>query len=367
MKRTHLIWTTVAAVAALAIAGVGLAAAGGDGVRHVHQGQSIQAAVDSARPGDTIVVDAGVYRENVSIRKDGITLRGAGSGQDGTVLEPPAAPHPSDCNESGEVVGICIAGVFVQGSDEVGRPVQDTRVSDIRVRGFSRFGIVAYNAVDTTIERTDVSGSGHFGIAAITVRGVRLLDNRSHDNGQSGFYIADGNDMDAVVTGNVASGNTSAEGLGMFIRDASHGVVADNRVEGNCGGILVVDSAGDGPATGWAVRGNVVRSNDAACSATDEVPVPLSGFGIALLGTSLTHVEANRVVGNTPTGDTAAAGGIVLASAKVGGGPDPHGTFVTGNVLAENGPADLVTDGSGTANRLAGNRCRTSLPGGLCR
>ena len=55
-------------------------------------GESIQTAIDHARPGDTIRVAAGEFRENLTITTDGITLRGAGSGRDGTVLTPPSDP-----------------------------------------------------------------------------------------------------------------------------------------------------------------------------------------------------------------------------------------------------------------------------------
>src|SRR5438445_3788885 len=47
---------------------------------HVHPGQSIQAAINAAKPGDTIVVDAGVYHENLVITKDRLQLEGAGPG-----------------------------------------------------------------------------------------------------------------------------------------------------------------------------------------------------------------------------------------------------------------------------------------------
>ena len=95
---------------------------------------------------------------------------------------------------------------------------------------------------------------------------------------------------------------------------------------------------------------------------TEDVPVPLSGPGIALLGTDATTVEGNAVSGNHPTADTPFVGGILLASAASVGGGDPTGTTVRGNTARGNGPADLVYDGSGSGNRLTANRCGTSVP-----
>src|SRR5260370_42220069 len=64
----------------------------------VTPGQSIQAGVNAARPGDTVLVEPGVYRQSVQIRTNGITLRGSGAFHGGTVLEPPAVFPHSVCN-----------------------------------------------------------------------------------------------------------------------------------------------------------------------------------------------------------------------------------------------------------------------------
>src|SRR5262249_44542980 len=77
------------------------ASAAGASTVTVGPGQSIQAAVDAAEPGTTIVLLPGVYRQNVLVMKDGITLQGAGPTTSGTVLEPPPVLPTGLCEHSG--------------------------------------------------------------------------------------------------------------------------------------------------------------------------------------------------------------------------------------------------------------------------
>ena len=365
MKRTTILVAGLAG--ALALAG-SLTALGStrDTMHEVHAGESIQAAIDAARPGDTVVVAPGTYRENLTITKDRIALRGAGAAEGGTVLVAPATPHESPCNESGEVNGICIAGQFELGTERVGTPVHGVHVSDLAVRGFSRFGVVVYNAVDTTVAGVDTARNHRYGLVAFSVEGIGVRDSRSHDNGQGGFYIGDAPDANVLFERNAAFRNAESEGIGLFLRDAAQGIVRDNRLEGNCAGMLLVDTARDGSLSGWDVRDNTVTRNTAPCPPSEDVPVPLSGVGIGLLGTEAVTVVGNTVTANRPSADTMIAGGIVLASAHSVGGADPEGTVVRSNTSRGNGPADIAFDGSGTTNRFSDNRCGTSLPNGLC-
>src|SRR3954453_10802214 len=84
-------------------------------------GESIQAAIDAAPPGATVCVGPGIYRENLLIAKDGITLKGAGPEK--TILEPPDQPRPF-CSvlqvppvggENFGVNGICVADLDPNG------------------------------------------------------------------------------------------------------------------------------------------------------------------------------------------------------------------------------------------------------------
>jgi len=76
----------LATIATVAAAGVtaGPAAAGGAVV--VVGPAGLPAALAGASPGETIVLEPGVYAEAVSIAKDNVTLVGSGSGAGGTVL-----------------------------------------------------------------------------------------------------------------------------------------------------------------------------------------------------------------------------------------------------------------------------------------
>jgi nitrous oxidase accessory protein NosD len=312
------------------------------------------------------VVAPGVYRETLSIQKDDITLRGAGSGAGGTVLALPARPDESPCTEDGGVNGICVAGEFVLGSDAVGTPVHGVSVSGFRVRDFTRFGVVVYNAVDATVADTDVAGSGLWGFAAFAVKTVRFVGDASHDNREGGFYVGEAPHANALLEDDEAYGNATSEGIGIFLRDASHGTVRGNRLEGNCSGLIAIDTAGDGPVEGWRIEANTVRGNSAACAPSEDIPLPLSGLGVAALGTSDTAVRDNRVEDNSPGADAPLTGGILVASSRSSGGADPERVTVRDNVASGNAPADLLYDGTGEGVRIERNRCGTSLPDGLC-
>ena len=345
----------VALTVALAVM-VGAAAnpalAGGQKV--VGPGDSIQAAVDKAKPGETIVV-LGTHRENVAIATDGITLRGVGA-----ALERPATPQLNACFDGEaftDVNGVCVIGTLDLEAGEVVREVRNVTVTGFTIRGFD-LGIVAFGAHDATFAGNVAADNGEYGITAFASSGTRILFNRASGSDEAGLYIGDSPTADATLIGNEVSGNL----FGVLVRNAEHGAIAGNSIHDNCAGVALLADA-PGPTGSFKLAGNSIAHNTKACPAGEDLDVPLSGVGIALVGANDVSVLGNLVTGNAPSADTEVAGGIIVATGD--GGTPSSGNTVRGNLLRGNAP-DLVWDGAGSGNVFAGNLCRTSDPAGLC-
>jgi parallel beta-helix repeat protein len=352
-------------VAAVSLAAAAVAAGrSSQAILHVRPGESIQAAIDRAQPGDTIVIAAGVYRENLTITTDGLTLRGAGARLTGTVLQPAATPHPSVCTEFGEVNGVCITGRFKKGTAVLGKPIRNVTLSGVLVRNFSRMGILVYNALDTVVTDDRVSHNHRYGLAAFSLAGIRIVDDIADANGQGSIHVGDAANARALVSRNRVYANHGSGGIGIYVRAASNGLMSENRVDGNCAGIVLANSTRE-PMRGWDVHGNVVHANTLACSAVEGGP-PLSGLGIALLGTDHFRLHDNVVTANRPGEKTPLVGGVLVASSRAFGGLDPSGNQLRGNRVTGNLPADVIYDRSGKGNTFLHNTCRTSIPASLC-
>lgn len=276
---------------------------------------SIQAAVDAARPGDTVVVH-GTHRENVAVVTDRVTLRGVGA-----VLEPPAVPAANACYDPtvpGESVhGICASGDVDFDTGEVSRYVRGVKVRGFTVRGFSGYGIVVAAARGTTVTDDVVADNGDAGISVIVSTNTHLRRNR-------------------------ASGSR----FGVYVGSGVGGDIVGNSVHDDCVGVLVLDAVG--PAGGYRIAGNRITHNTRACPAAGDWPA-LSGVGVALLGATGNAIVGNRITGNVPGGETTLSGGLVVMP-----GPDgapASGNVARGNVLRGNAPDLVWEDGQALTSR----------------
>jgi len=350
----------------LAAACVALALATGASAKtiEVSEGQSIQAAVDAAVPGDTIIVNAGVYKENVVVKTSNLTIQGQATADQVVVLAAPEKPGANTCPEPGApptaIEGFCVAGTVDYETGVVTSYVEGVSIRGFQISDFPGSGIAAFGAKGATFEQNRTVDNEEYGIAAFFSTGTRVLQNRTERSGEAGIYIGDSPEARALVDGNRAQDNF----IGIFVRDAMLGTIRNNRSSGNCVGVLFLADS-PGPAGRMTVARNTVSKNTKACAADEEEQTPaVSGLGIALLGANGVTIKKNTILDNRPTGPTAFQGGVLLTKA------DPNGTAptnnrVTGNRIQRNRP-DISWDRSGKGNVIRNNKCGTSKPRGLC-
>jgi hypothetical protein len=353
----------------LAMSTTAVVAGGGGGTVHIVKcGQSIQAAIDAASPGDTVAARPCVYRENLTITKDWITLRTA-NGPGTVVLRPGATPTSSPCvRDPKHVPGICILGQ-VNPNGTFGTPVTGTQIDGFVVERFTDFGIFLFNAATSTVSHSEARMNMSYGISGFVLSGIRFTNNVSHDNGEPGFYIGDSPQANAVVAGNRSfrNGVGGAEGFGFLFRDSSFGMVRDNSASDNCAGYVFVDSPADpAPLTDWSGVNNLALHNNGACPGAKNGPPPTSGIGFVLFGAQRTSLIANVSQGNVPSGASIGSGGILVVSSKAIGGADPSHDLVARNIATGNQAYDIFWDQSGAGNRFPDNVCNTSSPTWIC-
>ena len=328
--------------------------AGGPDVRVVRPGQSIQAAIDAASPGDTILVKPGTYAEALVVQTDDLTLKGS----KGTVLVmPDSADNICTQLTEGTVIGICALGEINPETFEVIEYLEGPRISGFTIRGFSDSGIIALGTDRLHASHNRVEDNAGYGIFSIFSTRPVLAYNKATGNSDAGLYVGGQQDVRARVFGNTSWDN----GLGLPAR----------RLHGSATGTTSSTTSSDpaaanapGPVTNWKVRHNLVRANNRA----DCGEGGISGVGILLQGASENEVSRNLVLGNR--GEAPFGGGIVLVTAEPeepgGEAIAPSGNVVRKNLALRSRPFDISWDGAGAGNQFVDNRCRTSQPEGLC-
>ncbi|MET7543740.1 right-handed parallel beta-helix repeat-containing protein [Streptomyces sp. NPDC005507] len=345
----------LACTAAVVASSVGAAAPSADcrSVHRVKPGESIQKAVNTAKPGDVIVLSPGTYHESVTITVSGVTLRGASARS--TVIVPGTKSADNACAKAGN--GICVTGTK-------SKPVERVTVRSLTLRGFTKNGLWATGTDRLRIEGVTSEKNGQWGIGQErSVRGV-VRNDTVEGNGDAGLFL--GNTVDAeegaldtdgaVVSHNRMLGNR----IGVTVRRLRNLAVAENEAAGNCAAMMLVGDENKPRPGALTVRNNYVHDNSKYCPATARLPY-LQGSGIVLTGVEDSLLAGNTVVDNV--GKAPMSGGIVLA--KNFKGALNQRNEIRDNLVMGN-TTDLVSQDKGKGNKYRDNRCAVSVPAGRC-
>ena len=240
-------------------------------ILHVPQEYAtIQSAVAAAQSGETVLVAAGIYRENVVVSTPGVHLLGAGD----VVLD--------GTGRSG--IGIHVVGTAAA-------PVMDVEVANFEVHHYER-GIVvqeattvrlSHNYVHDNVDTTPAAFGDSSGIFLMRSSQSDVSHNAVSRNGVSGIIVVG---ADNLVHHNRVHDNglqlATPGGVGIFVTGAFGGPgnrVEHNTVEGNNGwGLRVQRNPGLPPLTGVLVAHNQVHGNRRA--------------GIAIMGSATGNTVA---------------------------------------------------------------------------
>jgi len=320
----------------------------------VHQGGSIQAAVNSAGPGSVIKVMPGVYNEAITITTEGISIRGSGN----VIIN-----NPGDLED----------GINV-------RPgANNFTLENVTIQNFKENGVFLVRVDNFLLRNVTTINNGEYGLFPVVCTNGRIEHCTASGHSDTGIYVGQSTDID------ISHCTAFANVLGIEVENCSRVTVTQNHTYDNVTGILAVllpQLTRKESSDIWITKNIVSNNNHVNFAPQDggfESIVP-SGIGILVVGTDNTTVEQNQVKGNKFLGI-----GIfsALTLGQLANIPpeafdiEPHADHakVVNNNLVNNaaGPSpipflpavDLIWDGFGTGNCWSGNNFTSSVPSPL--
>ncbi len=279
----------------------------------VAPGQSIQAAVDRARPGDRIEVLPGTYSESVTIDFDDIELIGVAQNGERPVLD-----GKNTMNDA----------VITSGNNFV--------ISGFEIRDYKGNGVVVSQAKNATFRNLVCHNTGKYGVYPVLCQGVLVDGCVVSDVWDAGVYA--GQCQDVVIQNCEGYRNT----IGIETENCVNVVMANNSAHDNSLGLLVV-LLPDLPttiATNARVINNRVTNNNYPNHSPPGNTVNLvePGNGIIINAADNTEVTRNEVRGHGSYGIAMyALTDVFPPDRKLNVEPNPDHNYIHDNKLSDNG------------------------------
>ncbi|MGB3054967.1 MAG: right-handed parallel beta-helix repeat-containing protein [Acidimicrobiales bacterium] len=254
-------------------------ATGGEGavLRVPEDHETIQAAVDAAKPGDMVLVGKGVYEEAVDVETDDVTIRGV------------------DRNE------VILDGGFelengIRVLDTDGVVVENMTARNYVSNGFFWTGSDRYRGSYLTAYR-----NGDYGIYAFDSYHGQFDSSYGSGSPDAGFYIGQCFECDAVLDNVVSEYN----GLGYSGTNSGGELyIVNSTFRNNRAGIVPNSGSYElcYPGRSNVIVGNIIHDNNYMDGPGIDVSLLAQGNGILLAGSINNTVERNLVFNHDKAG-----------------------------------------------------------------
>lgn len=196
---------------------------------------SIQAAIDNAFPGDTVLISPGIYEENVDVYVTNLTLTSEPGSSGDTIVRAASALD--------DVFYVIADGVTIRGLNITG-PV-DSPNAGIRLNGVKHCNI-ENNQISTY---SDILNASIDNLNTSSENSSLILNNSSSE---TGFGIL----LDSSSTNILDNNTVSGDGTLILLRSSTENKLNNNSVSGSNYGILVDSSSNN------TLNGNNLSNNE---------------------------------------------------------------------------------------------------------
>ncbi len=291
---------------------------------------TIQKAVDAAKPGTTIVIRPGEYREAVVVTTPHLVIRGVDRFR--TVLN--GLDNKSN-------------GFTVDGTHHVS-------IMNLTVRNYVGNGIFYNNSRYYSVNKVDSIKNRTYGIYAFNSYYGVIKNSWGYGSGDSAFYIGQCLGCGALIENVVSLWNY----LGYSGTNATGVIIRNSVFRHNGAGIVpnTLPTEELGPNRGTLMINNIVKNNNyeniPAAGFSETVGIPY-GTGIWMPGTENNQAYNNVVTNHNFYG--------ILITPSIDESI-PMNNEVIGNEISGSGMYDLAFDGGGQDNCFSDNVFTTSGP-----
>ncbi len=279
----------------------------------VNQGDVIQDAVLKAKPGDTILIHPGTYKETVYIDKNNITLRG--------VIQMGHWPTLEGEKIRNDAILYSGSGITIE---------------NLKIINYKGNGIMGQAGNNFTIRNNLIIDAGVYGIFPEYGKNGLIEHNVLSGIEDAAIYVGMSDNVDVLhneVFDSVA---------GIEIENSRHAIVDGNYVHDNTGGILVFITPGLPIKTNYDV---IVRNNFIVNNNHENFAIPGSivsfvtkGTGITIMAADDVTVENNIITGNEYIGIGIAGLDFISAvRSDPDSEPNPDRVRILNNMMWDNG------------------------------